>query len=230
MKIAVLGTGNVGQTLAEKLISMGHEVKMGTRDVSTTMERKSTDNYGSLAFREWYSKNEKVQLITFKEAVIQSEMVINALQGAIALSVIQSCNTSDFDNKIVIDISNPLDFSQGFPPSLLEGLNNTNSLGEEIQKELPKAKVVKTLNTMWCGLMVNPTMINNGSHQNYICGNDKEAKEEVLGLLLSFGWSKDNNMDLGDITNARGTEATLLIWTRIYAATQNGAFNMKLVK
>lgn len=230
MKIAILGTGNVGQSFAEKLVSLGHEVKMGTRNVSTTMERKSTDNYGSLPFGEWHSKNGKVQLMTFKDAVSESEIVINALQGATALSVIRSCNKSDFDNKIVIDISNPLDFSQGFPPALLEGLNNTNSLGEEIQKELPKAKIVKTLNTMWSGLMVNPTMINNGEHQNYICGNDKEAKEKVITLLLSFGWSKENILDLGDITNARGTESTLLIWTRIYGATQNGAFNMKLVK
>lgn len=230
MKIAILGTGNVGQSFAEKLVSLGHEVKMGTRNVSTTMERKSTDNYGSLPFGEWHSKNGEVQLMTFKDAVSESEIVINALQGATALSVIRSCNKSDFDNKIVIDISNPLDFSQGFPPSLLEGLNNTNSLGEEIQKELPKAKIVKTLNTMWSGLMVNPTMINNGEHQNYICGNDKEAKEKVITLLLSFGWSKDNILDLGDITNARGTESTLLIWTRIYGVTQNGAFNMKLVK
>lgn len=229
MKVAILGTGNVGQTFAEKLVSLGHEIVMGTRNVDSTLKRKSTDNYGSLPFGEWHSKNKKVQLRTFKEAVSESEIVINALQGAIALSVIQACNKTDFDKKIIIDISNPLDFSQGFPPSLLEGLNNTNSLGEEIQKELPNAKVVKTLNTMWSGLMVNPAMINNGEHQNYICGNDEGAKEQVIELLLSFGWKKDHILDLGDITNARGTESTLLIWTRIYGTTQNGAFNMKIV-
>jgi len=230
MKVVILGTGNVGQTLAEKLISLDHEVIMGTRNVEATLDRKSSDNSGELSFGEWHYKNEKVNLMTFKDAVGEGEIIINALHGAAVIPVIQSCNLSDFDNKILMDIANPLDFSQGYPPALLPGLHNTNSLGEEIQKALPKSKVVKTLNTMWCGVMVNPAMINRGAHQNYICGNDKGAKETVTDLLVSFGWSKEYIMDLGDITNARGTESILLIWMRIYGIRGSGVFNMKIVE
>lgn len=230
MKISILGTGNVGQTFAEKFISLGHQVMLGTRNVADTMKRKATDNYGSLPFVEWHNKNTAVQLGTFAESVAFGDLVVNALNGGATISALNSCKSSDFDNKIVMDIANPLDFSKGFPPILIEGLNNSNSLGEEIQKTLPNAKVVKTLNTMWSGLMVNPTMINDGNHVNYICGNDAAAKATVLSILSDFGWKNENILDLGDITNARGTESTLLIWTRIYAATQSGAFNMGIVK
>ena len=230
MKVAILGTGNVGQTFAEKFISLGHEVVMGPRDVANTIGRTESNNNGGLTFSEWISKNKTVVLKTFKDAVSEGEVIVNALQGAITISAIQTCKASDFENKIIIDIANPLDFSQGFPPSLLPNLQNTNSLGEELQKVVPNAKVVKTLNTMWCGLMVNPKMLDNGDHQNFICGNNSEAKAKVMEILLSFGWTKDNVLDLGDIKNARGTESTLLIWTRIYGATQSGAFNFKIVK
>ena len=226
MKVAILGTGNVGQTFAEKLISLGHEISMGTRNVKDTLESIKSGK----PFADWLLKNGKVNLKTFKDAVNESEFIINALNGGSTIEAVQSCNQNDFDNKIIMDVANPLDFSQGFPPSLIEGLNNTNSLGEELQKQLPNSKVVKTLNTMWCGLMVNPLLINNGHHQNYICGNDKSAKEKVLEILASFGWENENILDLGDITNARGTEAILQIWTRIYGATQNGAFNFTIVK
>ena len=108
-------------------------------------------------------------------------------------------------------------------------LSNTNSLGEEIQMIFPQVKVVKTLNTMWCGLMVNPAMIGGGDHTNFICGNDADAKANVKSLLNEFGWKNENLLDLGDITNARGTEAVLPIWLRVWGATQNGAFNFKIV-
>jgi len=221
---------NVGQTFAEKFILLGHEVIMGTRDVSNTMARTELNSNGGLTFADWISNQNTVSLVTFKESVSKGEIIINALQGAITISAIKTCNTVDFDNKIIIDVANPLDFSQGFPPSLLPNLQNTHSLGEEIQNTLPNAKVIKTLNTMWCGLMVNPKMINNGDHQNFICGNDKESKVAVIEILKSFGWAKENILDLGDIKNARGSESTLLLWTRIYGATQSGAFNFKIVK
>ena len=230
MKVAILGTGNVGQSFAEKFIELGNEVFMGTRDVIKTLERKATDNYGSLPFGEWHTKNEKVTLTTFAEAVQAGEIIVNALQGGVTIAAVEGCNPSSFDNKIVIDIANPLDFSNGFPPSLLPNLQNTNSLGEELQKKIPNAKVVKTLNTMWSGFMVNPRMLNNGDHQNFICGNDAYAKLKVIAMLETFGWDKENILDLGGIENARGTEAVLLIWTRIYGTTQSGAFNFKIVK
>ena len=115
------------------------------------------------------------------------------------------------------------------PPSLLPGLNNTNSLGEEIQKTFPDSKVVKTLNTMWCGLMVNPGMINGGDHENFISGNDANAKRLVTKLLIEMGWSENNIIDLGDLSAARATESLLPIWLRVMGVKKNGAFNFKIV-
>ena len=131
---------------------------------------------------------------------------------------------------MLIDIANPLDFSKGMPPSLLPGLCNTNSLGEEIQKTFPLAMVVKTLNTMWCGLMVNPGMIGGGDHVNYIAGNDMAAKSKVKSLLNQFGWNDKNIIDLGDISGARASESVLLIWLRVMGVLQGGAFNFRLIK
>jgi len=230
MKITILGTGGVGRSFAEKLTSLDHQVMMGTRNVQDTLHKNTTDSYGNPPFSEWHKANESVLIEPFAKAVQFGKIIINALQGAKVLPVFESCNSDDLNGKIIIDISNPLDFSKGFPPSLIDGLNNTNSLGEELQKLLPGSKVVKTLNTMYNGIMINPNMINNGNHTNYICGNDTNAKETVVSILKDFGWKKENILDLGDITNARGTESTLLIWTRIYGATNNGAFNMNIVK
>ena len=140
-----------------------------------------------------------------------------------ALSLSPTCSA------FVPCIANPLDFSHGAPPSLIPALSNTNSLGEEIQKTFPAAKVVKTLNTMWCGIMVNPAMIAGADHTNFICGNDADAKQKVTSLLQEFGWKKENLLDLGDISAARGSESVLPIWLRIWGATQNGAFNIKVV-
>ena len=128
-----------------------------------------------------------------------------------------------------MDIANPLDAGKGMPPPLIPELSNTNSLGEEIQKVFPQAHVVKTLNTMWCGLMVNPAMIGGGDHTNFICGNNTEAKKKVRQLLNQFGWKDENILDIGDITSARGTEAVLPIWLRVWAARNNGVFNLKIV-
>jgi len=116
------------------------------------------------------------------------------------------------------------------PPSLIPGLSNTNSLGEEIQKTFPEARVVKTLNTMWCGLMVNPGLIGNGDHTNYISGNDAGARAEVKKLLKTFGWKDENLIELGDITGARAVEGVLLLWLRLLGTLNSGAFNLKFVR
>jgi 8-hydroxy-5-deazaflavin:NADPH oxidoreductase len=222
MKIAVLGTGNVGQTFVEKLISLGHQVMIGTRNVSETVGRE--------AFKEWHDKHPLALVGTFDDAVKFGELVVNATKGEAGLSIFSGLNKTFLGDKIIVDVSNPLDFSKGFPPTLIDGLHNTSSLGEELQKLVPNAKVVKTLNTMWCGLMVNPMLINDGNHINYLCGNDAEAKTKVMLLLNGFGWKNESLLDLGDISNARGTEAVLPIWVRIFGATQNGVFNFALVK
>ena len=134
---------------------------------------------------------------------------------------------NNLKDKIIVDISNPLDFSKGMPPTLT--LANTNSLGEEIQKTFPGSKVVKTLNTMWCGLMVHPGLLNEGDHNVFVSGNDASAKEEVKEILKSFGWMDKNIIDLGDITSARATEMYLAMWVRILGVINTGTFNIKIV-
>jgi predicted dinucleotide-binding enzyme len=229
MKIAVFGTGSVGQTLAAKLIDLGHEVFMGTRNVAEKVSSTTKDHYGNPSFSEWYSENSKVKLVTFEEAAVSGELLINATKGANSIEILELAGQRNLANKILIDVSNPLDFSKGMPPSLLQGMNNTNSLGEEIQKAFPGTKVVKTFNTMWCGLMVNPVLIGGGNHINFISGNDPAAKVIVISLLEQFGWKNANILDLGDITAARATEGVLLLWVRIMTVSQSASFNFKIV-
>jgi len=229
MKIAVIGTGTVGQTFASRLVSLGHKVMIGTRNVADKLAATSKDMYGNPPFSEWHAANKDVQLGTFAEAAAFGEIILNVTQGGNSINALMLADAKNLDGKILVDIANPLDFSKGMPPSLIPELSNTNSLGEEIQKTFPSVKVVKTLNTMWAGLMVNPAMINSGDHTNFICGNDADAKQKVKTLLNEFGWKNENILDLGDISAARGTEAVLPIWLRIWGATQNGAFNIKIV-
>ncbi len=224
MKVAILGTGSVAQTLATRIVSLGHIVSLGTRIVEDTLAR--TNANGEFPIKNYLENNAAVALKTFANATVDADLVINATKGESSLVAIKAANAN---GKILLDLSNPLDFSGGGLPTLIPSLSNTNSLGEEIQKQFPEIKVVKTLNTMWCGLMVNPSIIANGDHTVFVCGNDADAKAKVKILLNEFGWKDEHILDLGDITNARGTEALLPIWLRIWNATQNGAFNFKVV-
>jgi len=216
MKIAVLGTGNVGDTIGSKLVELGHSVMMGSRTI---------DNEKGKSFVAKHNGN--ASLGTFADVAAFGEIIFNCTAGGGSLEALKLAGENQLNGKIIIDIANPLDFSQGMPPTL--SVVNTNSLGEEIQKAFPNSKVVKALNTMWCGLMVNPTMINGGDHSTFISGNDVEAKEKVKEILKSFGWEDKNILDLGDITKARGTEMYLPLWLSIYGATNNGAFNIKIM-
>ncbi len=216
MKVAVFGTGNVGDTIGSKLIEVGHPVMMGSR---TALNEKA---------KEFVSKhNGKASTGTFADAAAFGDIIFNCTAGVGSMDALKMAGEKNLNGKIIVDIANPLDFSKGMPPSL--AICNTNSLGEEIQKSFPQTKVVKALNTMWCGLMVNPAMINGGDHSTFICGNEMGAKDEVKKILKSFGWIEKNILDLGDITKARGTEMYLPIWLSIYGATNNGAFNIKIV-
>ncbi|PBQ34966.1 NADP oxidoreductase [Sphingobacteriaceae bacterium] len=224
MKIAVLGTGGVGKAFAVKLTEFGHEVMVGTRNVSATLSKE-----GDKTFKAFLENNSKVKLGTFADAAAFGEFVINVSKGETTLDVIKAAGKENLEGKILVDISNPLDFSNGMPPSLVPSLSNTYSLGEEIQKNFPDTKVVKTLNTMWNGLMLNPAMIDNGGHVNYICGNDEEAKQKVISFLNELGWKSESILDLGDISGARATESLMLIWLRVYGVKKTGAFNFKIV-
>jgi hypothetical protein len=230
MKIAIIGTGIVGKTIASKLAELNHDVMMGTRNVSDKLASTATDNYGNPPFGEWIKTNSKIKLGSFAEAAAFGELVVNATNGSNSITALILAGTKNLAGKVLIDIANPLDFSNGMPPSLLPGLNNTNSLAEEIQKTFPDTMVIKTLNTMWCGLMVNPNLVGNGDHINFISGNNSEAKNKVIKLLNQFGWLDKNILDIGDITGARATESLLPIWLKVMGVTKNGAFNFKLVR
>jgi len=217
MKIAVLGTGMVGETISSKLIELGHEVMMGSRTV------------GNEKAKAFLAKQPgKVKIGTFSDAADFGDIVFNCTSGGASVEALKLAGESNLYGKILIDLANPLDFSNGFPITL--SIVNTSSLGEEIQNTFPGTKVVKTLNTIWCGLMVNPGMINGGDHNIFVCGNDVPAKEKVKEILISFGWQDNNILDLGDISKARGTEMYLPLWLSIYGKTTYGAFNVKIVR
>jgi hypothetical protein len=211
-------------------VELNHDVMMGTRNVSDKLTSTATDNYGNPPFGEWIKTNIKVKLGSFAEAAAFGELVVNATNGSNSLTALILAGTKNLAGKVLIDIANPLDFSNGMPPSLLPGLNNTNSLAEEIQRTFPDTMVIKTLNTMWCGLMVNPNLVGNGDHINFISGNNSEAKNKVIKLLNQFGWLDKNILDIGDITGARATESLLPIWLKVMGVTKNGAFNFRLVQ
>lgn len=229
MKISVMGTGIVGRTLASKLVELGHEVIMGTRNVSEKLADSSKDRYGNPPLTDWLREHNQVKLDTFANAASIGEIVINATNGSSSIEALKMAGAQNLAGKILIDVSNPLDFSKG-TPGLLPGLNNTNSLGEEIQEIFPYSLVVKTLNTMWGGLMIDPGMIGKGDHVNFISGNDIKAKEKVRKLLNELGWKNENLFDLGDITGARATESMLPIWIRIRGVIQTGAFNFRIIR
>ena len=215
-----MGTGGVGQAYASKFIILGQEVMMGTRNVSQKLAETAKDGYGNPPFSEWHSKNNAVKLGNFEDAAIFGEIILNATMGVNSVNALKMAGIKNLNGKILIDVANPLDFRNGMPPSLLPELSNTNSLGEEIQKTFPDVKVVKTLNTMWNGLMVNPAMLNGGDHNVFICGNNSEAKKDVKEILQSFGWQDKNILDLGDISAARGTEMYLPLWLRILSSNR----------
>jgi predicted dinucleotide-binding enzyme len=216
MKIAVLGTGTVGNTIGSKLISLGHEVKMGSRTAGNEKAVEWAKGAGKGASEG-----------TFESAAQFGEIVFNCTAGSAAVDVLRAAGKDNLKDKLVIDISNPLDFSKGFPPSLT--VCNTDSIGEQLQREFPDAKVVKTLNTVNCFLMVDATKVNGGDHDMFMCGNDAGAKGRVSEILKGwFGWK--NVVDLGDITNARATEMYLPLWVRLYGALKTADFNIKIVR
>lgn len=228
MNIGILGTGGVARAISAKLVSLGHSVMLGTRNAEETMSRTKGDNMGNISFSEWIKLNSAIKVGSFAEAGAFGELLVNATTGSGSLPALAAAGENNLNGKILIDISNPLDFSKGFPPSL--SISNTDSLGEQIQRAYPKLLVVKALNTLSSPLMVNPSLVNHGDHTLPICGNDAEAKKKVVTLLNTFGWKSENILDLGDITNARGTEGFLLLWIRMFGAFQTPMFQMKIVK
>ncbi len=226
MKIAVFGTSVVGQVHAERLISLGHEVMIGTRNVAETLARKAPDNFKRPGFGEWHKQNNKVQVGTYEQSAAFGELIINATNGTGTLAAFQLAGKENVRGKVIIDISNPLDFSKGFPPSLF--VSNTDSLGEQLQKALPDSHVVKSLNTMTVFVQVNPAVVP-GDHTVFLGGNNAGAKEKVKDLLRIYGWIDKNMIDVGDITTSRGVEQVLPLWVRLYGTLQTPMFNFNVV-
>ena len=227
MKIAVIGTGVVGQSIAQKLNSLGHQVMIGTRKVEDLMARSENDGMGRPPFKDWHVTQAGIAIGTNAEAAAFGELIVNATNGQGSLNAMESAGAENLKGKVVLDISNPLDFSKGFPPSL--SVSNTDSLAEQIQRKFPNARVVKTLNTMNAYIMVEPSLIS-GRHSVFMSGNDESAKEKVSQLLQSFGWQPDDIIDLGDISTARGTEQLVPMWVRLFGKFQNGMFNFNVVR
>ena len=213
MRFGVLGTGMVGLAISNRLAELRHEVMIGTRDPS-----KSTDKLKSL--------QETVQVGTFAEAAAFGEILFNATGGAVSIDALQMAGESNLHGKVLADISNPLDFSKGMPPSLF--VSNTDSLGEQIQRTFPNVKVVKTLNTVTAAIMVNPQSVAGGEHDMFVCGNDAGAKDQTVKVLKEFGWS--HIIDLGDLSAARGMEMYLPIWLRLWGALGSGMFNIRIAR
>ena len=214
MKFGVLGSGMVGSTIATKLVSLGHEVKVGSRNAANGKAAAWAASAGRGASQG-----------TFADAAAFGEIVFNCTAGVGSIDALRSAGASALRGKILIDIANPLDFSKGMPPTLF--VSNGDSLGETIQRTFPEAKVVKALNTVNAGLMVAPGRLR-GDHDLFVCGNDAGAKAQVVRFLKEeFGWK--SVIDLGDITAARGTESYLLLWLRLYGALQTADFNVHVV-
>ncbi|MCA9623155.1 MAG: NAD(P)-binding domain-containing protein [Myxococcales bacterium] len=213
MSYAVLGTGSVGQLLANKLLAMGHHVAMGAR---------RADNEAATAWVK--AGGERAKAGTFAQAAAEAEVVLLAVKGEHALAVVEAAGDA-LDGKVLVDITNPLDFSQGFPPRL--SVCNDESLAEQIQAAVPAARVVKSLNTLAGPLMVDPGQLPEPTDV-FVAGNDAAAKETVKALLTSMGHS--SIVDLGGIDGARGLEGWLLLWTRLYGALGTAMFNLRLVR
>ena len=212
MKVAVLGTGAVGQAMNSRLSELGHDVRVGTRDVQGTKDRGGPDA--------------ALPLATFAEAAAHGELIINATSGNVSLAVLNLAGADNLAGKVLIDISNPLDFSAGFPPTL--SVKDTDSVGEQIQAAFPDARVVKSLNTMTAEIMVHPADLGDGVHAVFVSGNDAAAKQIVTELLQEFGHVQI--IDLGDISTARGPEMYLPLWLRLMGALGTPMFNVKIVK
>ncbi len=215
MKIGVLGTGMVGKAISTKLVQLGHSVKMGSRTSNNEKAAEWVKASGANALQG-----------TFADASAFGEMLFNCTSGMVSLEVLKLAGVNNLNGKILIDISNPLDFSKGMPPSL--SVCNTDSLGEQIQRAFPAVKVVKTLNTVNCNVMVNPSLVP-GSHDIFVSGNDAAAKSKATEILKNwFGWK--SVIDLGDISTARGSEMLLPIWVRLMGVLQTPNFNFKIVR
>ncbi len=226
MHIGILGTGIVGQTLGLRLVQLGHPVMLGTRDPAQLDEPKGRGP-DARTLRAWLAlAGSAASVGTFREAAASGELVITALSGVVSLEVLQTVGEASLHGKTLLDTSNPIDVSRGFPLTLF--VKDTDSLGEILQRAFPTVRLVKTLNTMTAALMVNPHLVGHGDHTVFVSGNDPQAKAQVAELLRELGWH--DILDLGDIATARGTEMMLSIGHAVMRALSPAEIAFKVVR
>ena len=216
MRIGVLGTGTVGQTLGTGLMRAGHEVRMGSRQAGNEKAVAWVAEAGDRASEGDYAG-----------AAEFGEVVLNATSGAASLDALDAAGADRLDGKVLIDVANPLDFSKGMPPTLT--VANDDSLAEQIQRRFGAARVVKTLNTVTAAVMIDPGALPE-PHTMFLSGNDKDAKAQAAGLLADLGWPPGDILDLGDLTAARGQEMYLPLWLRLYGAAGSPMLNIRVVR
>jgi 8-hydroxy-5-deazaflavin:NADPH oxidoreductase len=201
MRIGVLGTGMVGRAISGKLDELGHDVRVGSR----------TAGDGA---------------VTFADAAAHGEVVFNCTNGAASLDALTAAGADNLDGKTLIDVANPLDFSGGGPALFT---TSTESLGERIQAAFPGARVVKSLNTVNCNVMIDAASVP-GDHVVFVAGNDDAAKAQARELLGGFGWTPERVIDLGDITAARGAEMYVMLWVRLVGVVGGPSFNISVAR
>ena len=211
MKVGIFGTGDVGRALGRAFVTLGHEVKLGARE---------PNNEKAAAWAK--ESGQKASAGTFAEAAEFGELVVLATLGVANKAVLSAAGPQRLAGKIVIDTTNPLDFSKGVPPTL--AISGNDSGGEEVQRTLPQSYVVKAFNTVGNAHMFRPDFPG-GPPDMFFCGNDEGAKKRLGSLLTDFGW---NPVDLGGIEVSRYLEAMCMVWV-LYAFKQGGwnhAFKM----
>jgi len=213
MKIAIIGTGIVGRTLALALQGAGHDVVVGTRDPEETGKREAWSGLG-------------VPLRPLGTVAADADLVVNATNGQASVAALGEVGSADLAGKVVLDVANPLDFSQGFPPTLT--VKDTDSLAEQIQRAFPEARVVKSLNTVTASVMVAPGTVGDGDTTIFAAGDDVAARQQVVGLLRELGWR--DVVELDGLHNARGLEMWMPLWVRLMGALGTAEFNIKLVR
>jgi predicted dinucleotide-binding enzyme len=211
--LAVLGSGDVGRALAAGFAAAGHRVVLGSRDP------------GSAELATWASAA-GVSLATPRDATRQAEVIVNATPGAAAVAAVTAAGGAELDGVVLLDVSNPLDFSTGAPTVFT---STDDSIGERLQHAFPRLRVVKSLCTVNNAVMVNPAALPEPTTM-FVAGNDSDAKQVVTGLLLSLGWLTDQLLDLGGIEASRQLELNIMFWLRIYGAVGTADFNLRVVR
>ncbi|HTW77640.1 MAG TPA: NAD(P)-binding domain-containing protein [Thermoplasmata archaeon] len=208
MRVGILGSGAVGRALGTAFVEHGHEVTIGSQH---------TEKDELVAWRR--ASGPSARTATFAETARQGELLALCCLGEAVDAVIELAGPDHFDGKVLIDVTNPLDFSKGMPPGLFVGL--TDSLGERVQRRLPRARVVKCFNIVPNARMGHPER--HGEKPDMIlAGNDPAAKAQVTEILRSFGWS--GAIDIGGIDSARWLEAMVPLWVRV--ATALGSYDV----